>query len=97
MGKNFRDTLNEQLKNPAFKSEYEPLEVEYQIINAVLDARKQKNITQKELSKITGIAQGDISKIERNGNPSLKTLQKIASGLGMAVKIEFVEQYNNQL
>jgi len=97
MGKNFRETLNEQLKKPEFKAEYDALEIEYQIINAMLNARKKKNITQKELSEITGIAQGDISKIERNGNLSLKTLQKIATGLGMAVKIEFIEQQSNQM
>ena len=44
------------------------------------------------LSRIcTGIDQADISKLE-NGtrNPSLKLLKKLASGLGMQLKIEFV-------
>lgn len=93
MGKNFRETLNKQLENTEFKKEYDALEIEYQVINAILDARKIKHITQEELSRITGIAQGDISKIEKgNANPSLKTLQRIALGMGMTVRIEFVEQ-----
>lgn len=93
MGKNFRETLNKQLENTEFKKEYDALEIEYQVINAILDARKSKHITQEELSRITGIAQGDISKIEKgNANPSLKTLQRIALGMGMTVRIEFVEQ-----
>ncbi|MEI8199122.1 MAG: helix-turn-helix transcriptional regulator [Eubacteriales bacterium] len=91
MGKNFRETLNEQLKNPEFKIEYDALSAEYQLINAILDARKAANITQKQLAEKTGIAQSDISKIENgNANPSLKTIERIASGMGMTVSVEFV-------
>lgn len=56
-------------------------------------ARELAGITQKELSEKTHIYQGDISKIERGiGNPSVKTLQRLAEGLGMSVKIEFVSK-----
>ena len=41
--------------------------------------------------ELTGIAQADISKLERgNANPSLRTLQRLAAGMGMNVRIEFV-------
>ena len=56
---NFNDFLNEQMKDPEFKAEWD--------------------------------AQTDISKLERgNGNPSLRTLQRLAAGMGMRIKIEFV-------
>ena len=58
MSKNFRVTLNERLKDENFKSEYDALEPEYQLINAILDCRKEMNMTQKQLSEATGIAQG---------------------------------------
>jgi len=91
MGKNFRETLNKQLENPDFKAEWDALEPEYQIIKAMLNARTEKNITQKELSEITGIAQADISRLERgSANPSIRTLQRLAEGLGMTLKLEFV-------
>lgn len=61
MSRNFRETLNKQLENPEFKAEYEALEVEYQIINIMLKARQNKNMTQEQLSEITGIDQADIS------------------------------------
>jgi len=65
-----------------FRKEYEYLEAEFQIIKEIIEARKDKNITQKELSDLTGITQGDISKIENgNANPSLKTLKKLAAAL----------------
>ena len=91
MGKNFRETLNEQLKNPEFKKEWDALEPEYQIIKAMLDTRNEKAITQKQLADITGIPQADISRLENgNANPSLRTLQRLAEGMGMKLKLEFV-------
>ncbi len=83
--------LNEQLKNDDFKKEWNNIQPELQIIDALIEARKAKKITQKQLSEITGIAQGDISKLENgSANPSIKTLQRLANGLGMMLKIEFV-------
>ncbi len=91
MSRSFRDTLNERLKNEEFRKEYEALEPEYQLINAMLEARKEKNMTQQQLAEVTGIAQGDISKIENGcANPSLKTIERIAEGMGKRVKLEFV-------
>ena len=50
-----------------------------------------RHITQKELAERTGITQADISRIE-NGtrNPSLAMVKRIAEGLGMRLKLEFV-------
>ena len=87
----FRKYLDEQLKDREFKSEWDELEPEYQVIRAMIEARQEKNITQKELSDLTGIAQADISRLENgNANPSLRTLQRLAAGLGMTIKLEFI-------
>ena len=88
---NFNDFLKEQLKDPEIKAEYDALEPEFAVMQAMIDARKLKGITQKELSKRRGISQGDISKLEScNGNPSIKTLQRLAKAMNMSLKIEFV-------
>ena len=73
------------------KAEYDALQPEYDIIQAMIDARVQQNMTQKELSTKTGITQADISRIE-NGtrNPSLNMVKKLAQGLGMQLKLEFI-------
>lgn len=97
MEKNFRETLNEQMKNPEFKKEYDALEPAFSIIQAMLDARKASGLTQKDLADKTGIAQGDISKLENgSANPSLKTLQRLAAGMGMQLKVEFVPANTNR-
>ena len=85
------DYLQEQLKDPDFKKEWDDIQPEMDVIRAMIDARIEQNLTQKDLAARTGIDQADISKLE-NGtrNPSLKLLKKLASGLGMRLKIEFV-------
>ncbi|MDE6220689.1 MAG: helix-turn-helix transcriptional regulator, partial [Lachnospiraceae bacterium] len=46
----------------------------------------------------TGINQADISKLE-NGtrNPSLKLLKRLADGMGMTLKLEFVPKKSTQV
>lgn len=90
MTRNFRDTLNEELKKADFKEEWDRLEPEFQIIKSILDSRNELGMTQKDLSEITGIHQSEISKIENgNANPSVKTLERIANAFGKKLKIGF--------
>ena len=50
---------------------------------AVAAARAERGMSQKQLAELTGIDQSDISKIERGlSNPSVSTLERIASALG---------------
>ncbi len=85
-----RDHLKEQLKDTEFRSEYEALEPEYEIIRQIILARKELNITQEELAERSGIKQSNISRLERGTyNPSLNSLKKIAKGLGKELHIDF--------
>ena len=83
--------LQEQLQDPEFAKEYEAIQPEMDIIKAIVDARTSQNLTQKELAARTGINQADISKLE-NGtrNPTVNLLKRLADGMGMSLKIEFV-------
>ena len=87
----YKDYKKRALQNSEVKAEYDALQPEYDIIQAMINARVQQNMTQKDLSTKTGITQADISRIE-NGtrNPSLSMVKKLAHGLGMQLKLEFV-------
>lgn len=93
----FRDFLNEQLEDAEFREEYDNMSPEFDIIRAMVKARKENNITQKELSERTGITQADISRIE-NGtrNPSLNMIKRLAKGMGMRLKLEFIPETNRR-
>lgn len=89
--KTLNDMLSDQLKDNEFRREYEAIQPELDVIRAIVDARTSQNLTQKELAERTGINQADISKLE-NGtrNPSVNLLKRLADGMGMALRIEFV-------
>lgn len=56
------------------------------IILELIKARKKKRITQVELSKITGIPQATISRLESfNSIPTLQILLKISNTLGLSL------------
>ena len=87
----FQNYLEKQLADPEFKKEWNSLEPEFNTIQAMIDARKRCNMTQKELAERTGIDQSDISKIETgNANPALSTLKRLAEGMDMVLKLEFI-------
>jgi len=93
MSNKFDDFLKEELKDPEIREEYERLQPEHALIQAMIDARQKSGMTQKELADRTGIAQSDISKLEHgNANPSIRTLQRLAKGMGMVLKIEFAQE-----
>ena len=79
------------MKAAEIHAKWDALEPEFAIVQAIIDARKNVGLTQRQLSKRTGIAQSDISKLENgNGNPSLKTLKRLASAMNMTLKLEFL-------
>lgn len=87
----FQETLAEQLHDPEFKAEWSAAQPSLAIAQAMIDAREKNGMTQQKLAEMTGIAQADISKLEHgSANPSIKTLQRLAAGLGMVLKIEFL-------
>lgn len=55
----FRGFLNEQLQDPDVKREYDALEAEFSIKQAIIDARNSAKMSQQKLSSRTGIAQSD--------------------------------------
>ena len=91
IGSNFDDFLENQLQDEEFRKEYESMQPEFDVIRAMVAARTSQNLTQKELAERTGIHQADISKLE-NGtrNPSLNLLKRLAEGMGMVLKVEFI-------
>lgn len=87
----FQNYLKEQLKDAEFAAEYQAQKPEYEAIRAVIAARLEQHMTQKELAEKTGIRQSNISRIESGStSPTVETLARIAAGLGKQLKIDFV-------
>lgn len=78
-------------KRPDVKRAYDELEVEYLLINKIIDARLERGMTQKELAKMLGTKQSAISRFEAGGsNPTMAFLYKLAHALDVKLKISVV-------
>lgn len=83
-------TTNEKLKSLNFRSSEEAQKLKINLAKIILTARREKHISQKQLSEKTGITQADISRYESGeGNPTLDTIYRIAYGLGMTINLIF--------
>ena len=85
-----KDYKKKKMQDPEFAKAYKEIQPEMNVIRAMIEARTSQNLTQKELSERTGIAQTEISRLE-NGtrNPSIKLLQRLADGMGMVLNVTF--------
>jgi len=91
MRDDFDKLLDACMESPEFKKEYDAREPEFNVIQTMITARKTSNLTQKELAQKTGIHQADISKLESgNANPTLAILKRLAEGMDMKLKLEFI-------
>ncbi len=75
-------------ENPELQKEYDSLAPQYEIIEAVIAARIEKQMTQAELAERADTKQSNISRFESgNYNPSVEFLQKIAGALNKQLEI----------
>ena len=66
----------------------EEIKLEEAIIEATIEAREKSNLTQRELSKLSGIRQPVIARIEKGVNsPQTNTLMKLLYAMGYTLKV----------
>ncbi len=81
--------MEEFLKDPANKKVYDGLAVEFAIYNALVRARIQKKLTQRQLAQKIGVAQSALARFESGRtNPTLSFLKKVTVGLGLKLRVE---------
>lgn len=89
--RSLNDAMLEKKQEAAFAAAWDELEPEDQIVRAIIEGREERHLTQEQLAGVTGIHQTNISKLESGtANPSLHTLKRLAAGMGMKHKLEFV-------
>jgi predicted transcriptional regulator len=74
------------------KEELSEISLKAQIVCEILNARKDKSITQRELEEISGVKQPLIARIESNKvDPQLTTILKILQPLGKTLAVVPIE------
>ena len=89
----FNEFLKDSLKNPKIKEEYEKLQPEFEMINAIIKARTKRGLTQDKLAEKMGTKQSVLSRLEKGrANPSLAFLKRLADALNSRLEIKFISK-----
>jgi DNA-binding XRE family transcriptional regulator len=79
------------LQDKEVQEELKNNEAEYKIIEEIIMARQEKNLTQKELAELIGTKQSNISRLESgNYNPTIDFLNKIARAVGKELEVRII-------
>lgn len=85
----FSKIKRELLRDPKTKKEYDALDFEFRLIRALITARVEKKLTQRELAKNIGVAQSALARFESGRiNPTLSFLKKVTRGLGLRLLVK---------
>jgi ribosome-binding protein aMBF1 (putative translation factor) len=86
--KNAKDII-EQDKN--VQEELKNNENEYKIIEEIIFARHERNLSQKELAELVGTKQSNISRLESgNYNPTIDFLSKIVNAMDKKLEVRII-------
>lgn len=78
------------MKDPEYRKEYDALEEEFALIEAVAKARLRSGLTQAQLAKRMKTTQSTVARLESGrGKPSTRTLARFAKATGHRLKISF--------
>ena len=84
----FEDFMNEEMKDPEFRREYEALGFESDLARAVTEAREAKGLTRKQLAKMAGVKEKAVEDFEYvNKENTINLFHKLASVLGLRLEI----------
>lgn len=86
------EMVAEWMNDPAFKTEYNALEEEFQLLREMLHARKRAGMTQEDVAKHMGTKAPAVARLEASGardkhSPSVSTLRKYAHAVGCTLEI----------
>ena len=86
----FEKYLDKAKQDPVFQEAWEALEPIYALRRQLIELRIQENITQEEAARRIGISRSALARLESGKfNPTLKSLQRIAKGLGKKLIVTF--------
>jgi ribosome-binding protein aMBF1 (putative translation factor) len=82
--------FDEWHKDPEYMREYDALEEEFALANALIQARARADLSQAEIAERMGTSQSAIARLESGrSRPSTRTLRKFAEATGMKLRFVF--------
>ncbi len=95
------EMINEWMRDPAFKKEYDALESEFVLFDELIKARSNAGLTQAEVAERMGTKTPAIARLESGGgskkhSPSIATLLKYADAVGCGLEIKLIPRQSGK-
>ncbi len=88
----FTEVKRQMFARRGFKAVYDALGPKYALINAMLDARNKKGMTQAEIARRAGTTQSAIARFEAgHTNPTLEFASRLSHALGAKLEIRLAK------
>jgi ribosome-binding protein aMBF1 (putative translation factor) len=81
--------VKDWMHDPEFRAAYEALEEEFSLVEAIIKARSDADMTQEQVAAAMGTTQTAVARMEGGHLPSTRTLQRFADATGTRLKISF--------
>lgn len=90
----YKQVLNEQLEDPAFREEFEKTDEEFTLATEIIELRIKHDLTQKQLAELVGTSQPAIARLESGSyrNVSLSFLRRVAKALDAVPEVHLKPQ-----
>ena len=76
--------------NPEYKAAYDALEQEFAIANALIQARSEAGMTQKDVAEKLGVSQPAVARMESGKNISIKAIARYAKAVGRPINLSIL-------
>ena len=81
------------MADAAFRAEYDALEEEFALAEALIVARDKAGLTREQVARLMETSKAYVARMEGSmGNPSVATLRRFAKATGTRLKITFEPQ-----
>lgn len=91
MIKSWQEHKKELLKRSDFVEALKGVEIEFQIADAIIQARLEKGMTQKDLADKMKTRQSVISRVESAKTiPTISFLKRLSSALDVSLRVELI-------
>jgi len=75
-------------ENPEIKKEHELFLEEMKFKQQLLEARRAQEMTQKEISEISGLSQQAVSRLEKGKGATIETVLKYLNAIGFTLVVK---------
>ena len=91
MGRSVFEYHEQQMRdNPEYKTAYDALEQEFAIANALIQARSEAGMTQKDVAEKLGVSQPAVARMESGKNISIKAIARYAKAVGRPINLSIL-------